>query len=233
MSSRKQLDASRRLIATTKEGNAEAINRIVQKNALDVNHCFDYSCYNRVPILWATINNHNDCVNTLIDLKANVNVIDGSEEFAGATPLIIASTQNNTLILELLLKAQADVSVRERRHNHSALLAAASKGYIEAVQIFVSYGVSLTTDQDSNGSTALSLAIENGHLDFLTYLLTAKASPLDRDGNQLTAVMTAARSGQSQALLLLLGNKYSSDDLNKALLANDGSGSTVSLSLAT
>ncbi|MDR3442051.1 MAG: ankyrin repeat domain-containing protein [Legionella sp.] len=88
-------------------------------------------------------------------------------------------------------------------YNMPALLVAAQQGKIEAIELLLSWGAPIES-QDANQSTALHWAASYGHVDAVQYLLEQGASIKAGGHNNTTPLSFAILNGQRDIVQLLL-----------------------------
>lgn len=99
------------------------------------------------PLHWAAKNNHPGVISVLASAGAELN-IEGSSTFHAGTPLhVAAGTKNRTEAVEALLKAGADVTVKDDLGN-TPLHFSASRNAIDSSRLLLRYGADPTA---SNG----------------------------------------------------------------------------------
>lgn len=132
-----------------------------------------------------------DEVERLIDKGADVN----NRDYAEFTPLIDAVFKENNDLVEVLIKAGANVnSVVEDADKLTALHAAVERGISKTVRILIEAGADV--DQvDDNGSTPLYKAALRGSIEKVNLLINADADVdiPDRDGE--TPLYIASQMG--------------------------------------
>ena len=82
-------------------------------------------------------------------------------------------------IAKLLLDNGADVNMQDRVRRRTPLMYAADTGELEIVELYLKYGVHVTTP-DINGSTALSIAIQYGHTNIAKLLIPKTIQELEQ-----------------------------------------------------
>lgn len=113
---------------------------------------------NRTPMMYAAFNGHRQVVSFLLVEGAKVDHKDGS----GRTALMFASSGPFVETVELLLDAGADVNAQGMLEGFTALMTAAAEGQLEVVKLLLERGADPTLE-DTDGDTALSFALQNGH----------------------------------------------------------------------
>lgn len=113
-------------------------------------------------------------------------------EFAGDTPLMIATYTNSLEQVRLLLKHGANVDARDGNKN-TALMMAVATGNATIARMLVAAGASVTGTA-RNGATSLMAACELGRMDLVELCLDngAMATPVATDG--ATALLRAVES---------------------------------------
>ena len=106
-------------------------------------------------------------VNTLIAAGANVNHVASSN---GASPLDQASQEDHPSVVDVLIKAGADVN-HARPDGATALMVASQKGFVEIVRVLLAAGA------DPQGYKALNLAKHFNHTAVVA-LLNARLAEL-------------------------------------------------------
>ena len=109
-------------------------------------------------------------------------------------PLILASFENRTSVLELLVSAGANVQLQQQ-HGLTALHAAAQHGNAPVVRMMLAADAQVDARHQPSGLTALMLAAQHGHAAVVKLLLEAGADRRLQDKAGDTAmVMAAARA---------------------------------------
>ena len=124
-------------------------------------------------------------VKALLDAGAKVD----AKEKNGQTALMWAAAEGHAEVIELLIKSGADPKAR-LRSGFTPMLFAAREGRIEAVKALLKAGVdaneAIQTSRrgggttPKNGTSALNLAVENGHFELALELVKAGADPNDQ-----------------------------------------------------
>jgi ankyrin repeat protein len=148
-----------------------------------------------------------ETIKALVSYGANVNA---TEKWQGQTPLMYAAIQNHAAAVRLLAEVGADVNARSKPlvfpefnfktagmiyvvqpvGSWTPLMYAARDGAIDAVKALADMGADLNL-VDPDGTTALTLAIENAHFDTAVALLEKGANPNVPDKNGMTALYAA------------------------------------------
>jgi hypothetical protein len=139
-----------------------------------------------------------------IDEALSFNIIDDTKtDKHGMTALIKAARNNHPEVVDLLIKAEANVNAADKSGD-TALMKAALNGYLDVVQLLLEGGANVDA-ADKNGWTALMWTARNGRVDMAELLLSAKANVAavcEKDNR--TALMWAARMGHPEVVMLLL-----------------------------
>lgn len=172
------------LIHAAKNGQLETVREIIKSvNYYDVNNMFGKA------LLEATLNNHLDVVQLLLQSKANPDYQIPNE--FGYTALFHAARNNNVDIINLLLQYGASVNTRSQS-GETALIYATKYGQSEAAQALIKAGAD-TNIKDKNGwgNSALIIAVEKGYSNIVRALIQngANVNIQDEDGN--TPLMNA------------------------------------------
>ena len=138
-------------------------------------------------------------VTRLISQGADVNELDAN----GDPPLIQAAYLGHTEIVDLLLKAGADVTVVDPGMRATALHAAAYAGRTEAARLLVQYGIAINQQGPYNGYTALHDAIWQNNVDVARLLIEAGANLSLRSQQGETALEMARARGRREIVSLL------------------------------
>jgi ankyrin repeat protein len=111
-------------------------------------------------------------VKVLLDAGADANRADK----AGITPIGVAAAGGHAAVMELLLDHGADARLA-KANGWAPLHRAAAGGHLAAVQLLL--GRADVNAQIAGGTTALSLACQNGHADVVDALLAVEGVQVD------------------------------------------------------
>ncbi|MHB1949550.1 MAG: ankyrin repeat domain-containing protein [Gammaproteobacteria bacterium] len=129
--------------------------------------------------------------------------IDAQDE-QGFTALIYAAFNGKRKMVHELIKAKANLDIRERIYDQTALLLACrNKGYLDIVSELIDAKANMDL-QDAAGNTALMLATYQGYLDIVNKLIESKADPNIKNRVGDTALFLAANNGQRKIVHKLL-----------------------------
>jgi len=126
---------------------------------------------------------HHPLVRCLIDAGANVDTRDAA---LGATALVIVAARGDTTVVDLLLRAGADVDAVARGlemngvlhlPGETALIAAAGRGHADVVERLLAAGADARKSR-SDGLGAAQVALDAGHQTISVRLHRASARTL-------------------------------------------------------
>ncbi|KAJ5107413.1 hypothetical protein N7456_004088 [Penicillium angulare] len=164
----------------------------------------------RLPIHWAVAYNRLPIVELLVAVK---NFDPDVEDGSGWTPLMIAASLKDSAgdpIIDLLLRKEADVSVKSNSGQNS-LHFASSKANISTVRTLLSNKCSARV-KDIRGQLPLHRAAAVGSVPILKALLEEGKSPINAtDGDGLTALHHAVSEGHGDAAIFLLKSGAEAD----------------------
>jgi ankyrin repeat protein len=135
-------------------------------------------------------------------LDENRSVVNTREPAFGWTPLLFAAHIGNAKLMNLLLKAKADVNAACKEGN-SALHLAARRGHLNESALLHSQGIDIEI-KNMQGWTPLIWASIAGCTSVACTLLDLAADPSIADAAGRTACMWAARHGHTDILRILL-----------------------------
>jgi ankyrin repeat protein len=107
---------------------------------------------------------------SLIQHGANIN----ARNSVRASPIIVASGEGKTKLVDLLIKSGADVNDKYDR-DLSALFIAAQKGNVEVIKILLQNGADIDSPLE-DGETALMTAVWFGHVNVVNLLVSKGAN---------------------------------------------------------
>lgn len=123
----------------------------------------------RTPLQQAAESGHMHIVRWLLDHGANANGL--INQVCGATALQLAAIGGYCGIMETLINAAADLDApRASFGGRTALEGAAEHGRIDAVNLLLGSGVSITGEGEKNLLSAVQMARENGHESVADFL---------------------------------------------------------------
>jgi ankyrin repeat protein len=149
-----------------------------------------------------------ELVKKLIDLGADIN---SQKHWTQSTPLHVASREKQIKVIEILLERNANTELLEGNFM-TPLLCACSTGGVGGSRIailLIEGGANIHYVRDSDDMTALKFAIGNCKPEVIERLLSEGVKPDSPLGTDQTALMLAARKGDTEAISLLI--KYGAD----------------------
>jgi ankyrin repeat protein len=150
--------------------NIDTLNKLLSKEILDENF---------------------DEVERLIEEGADVN----NRDYAEFTPLIDVALQGNNELVEVLIKAGADVNyVVEDADKLTPLHAAVDGGNSETVRILIEAGADVNA-VDSDNMTPLYIAARKGSIEKVNLLINADADVDIADIDGMTPLSVASKKG--------------------------------------
>jgi uncharacterized protein len=136
-----------------------------------------------------------ELVKKLIDRGADIN---SQKHWTQSTPLHVASREKQIKVIEILLE----------RNANTELLTGGVGGSRIAI-LLIEGGANIHYVRDSDDMTALKFAIGNSKPEVIERLLSEGVKPDSPLGTDQTALMLAARKGDTEAISLLI--KYGAD----------------------
>jgi ankyrin repeat protein len=172
------------LQAACEAGNLNIVELLLKHNANPDFGAGPQTC----PLIAAATRGEDEIVKLLINAKAKVNIFGGSEV---GTPLTLGAAFLNKGSLELLLKAGADIDLKEA-DGDTALIVAARRGDKDCVQFLLEEGadIMVTNNNDENAIQCAAANVDNENLECLTILV-------NRASTILSVVKTAMDSGNT------------------------------------
>lgn len=195
--------AMENLRTAIEEGDHDEVTRMVaREGAMDVELAYDLPDFmdsKRVtPLMLAVIRGHTKIVELLLKLKVEVNT-----STAGWTALDFAFLNDEPAIAETLLKNGADVGVRNRFIEKTALHWAADKGFLGCVKLLLKKKADVNTTNYLH-VTPLHVAISKGHIKIVEILLESGANIQAVDNDEWNCLHYACRANQTEIVKLLL-----------------------------
>lgn len=141
--------------------------------------------------------------------STNKNLID-SIDIDGMTPLMWAAFKGTAATCEALLKAGADVQLKDKSEQNT-LHYAVKGGKIEIVQLFLNHK-ELIDAKDAHETTPIMLAVNP---EIFEMLQKAGANPLATDAKGENSMHRAVKLGSKKIVEQLLSNKQLIDSRNK------------------
>jgi ankyrin repeat protein len=120
----------------------------------------------------------------------------------GWTPLLVAAAKGRDAAARLLLEAGAEPATRDV-YGWTPLMRAVSGGYLDTVDVLLTWGGADTDAREESGATALHIAAGLGFARIVERLLAAGAKALAIDGQGRTPGEVARMQGHAEAEALL------------------------------
>ena len=213
------------LFYVAQDGNNELLKFLIDKG-IDVN-AISKNGYNA--LMAAADYGQNETVKILIDKGVNISLkdTDGYDALLGAvekghletvklliengaslktktisnfTPLMTAANTGKTQVVKYLLSL--GVEIDETNNGWTALFYAATKGYLDTVQLLVNSGANLNHRSPKGRNLIIETAYK-GHTAVVEYLLRKKMSPNSIDYEGVTPLIFASQSGHLEMAKLL------------------------------
>ena len=158
----------------------------------------------RTPLLLAVTGDRLDVARLLVALGADPDALDDRHD----TPWLVTGVTGSVLMLEVLLPAEPDLTIRNRFGGVS-VIPASERGHVDYVRRVVQTGIDVNHVNDP-GWTALLEAVVYGdgsarYQEIVRILLAAGADPAIADANGRTALQHAEARGQSEVARILRG----------------------------
>ncbi len=173
------------ITAVIKNDLAMVVELIIAGARFDV-----YDKQGNTPLMIAVQKNYHQIIKKLIQHGALSNKQDAS--------LAIAAGKNNLELVDLLIKADANLNAQNRFGN-TALLIAVERGYDSILEALLKAGADVNI-KNSDGITALMIAAKKGNAAYLDRLLNAGARSELKDNSRETAYDKALKNGHSELL---------------------------------
>ena len=158
----------------------------------------------RTALLLAAMQDHLAVARLLVGLGADPDALDDRHD----TPWLVTGVTGSVPMLEVLLPARPDLTIRNRFGGIS-VIPAAERGHVDYVRRVVQTGIDVDHVNDP-GWTALLEAVVYGdgsppYQEIVRILLAAGADPTIQDRNGRTALDHARARGQHEVVAILQG----------------------------
>jgi len=177
------------------KGNAAVIRVLLDHGARVDDQCVD----GKTALLHAVMSEQANAVKILLDAGANTLLMTTS----GHQPLHLVSDRDGPMIVDALLDHGADMAARDAE-GVSPVASAMKKGLSQVVMRLVERGADV--DDKTSKLPLLSLAIDNGDLDTVSFLHSHGADLAAVDEFGCTALHVAAKNGHVDIAKFLLGH---------------------------
>jgi ankyrin repeat protein len=189
------------LVDAAKDGDRDAVRALLDASARDVRA-------DAAALIAAA--ERNDL--TTVDLLLNSGADPSAANEYGATALYAAAANADPAVTRRLLAAGADVNAH-LLSGESALMKAAERGNLEVVGALLAAGADPNAQESNGGQNALMWAIAERHADVANELIKHGADVGARSQAGSTALMFAARQGDSESTRILLGAEANPNDV--------------------
>ena len=191
-------EANRRLLAAAAAGDADAVALALRAGA-DQETTDDRR---RTPLLLAATNDRTDVARVLVALGANPNALDAQHD----TPWLVTGVTGSVAMLEALLPAHPDLTIRNRFGGLS-VIPASERGHVDYVRRVVQTGIDVNHVNDLRWTALLEAVIlgDGGprHQEIVRILLAAGAKRDIADQDGVTALQHAQRKGYRELAAIL------------------------------
>ena len=153
----------------------------------------------------ACVSGFGDTVEILLKHHADPNLGSGTL----SCPIIAATYNGNSGIVEMLVNAGVDVNVSGGPDNSTPLINAAATLPVASLKILVQRGRAYVNQVDQDGNSALNYSASVGDDECVKYLLGVGADLSHRDGDNGTALHAAAAQGSVACCRHLLAHRAS------------------------
>ena len=161
----------------------------------------------------ASIEDHPDVVQVLIDNGANVN----AQDVYGMPPLQITAKHGYVEVAKKLLQAGADLEIKNN-YKQTALYCAATGRHVGIVKLFLKYGANIKAREKSGGTVLHTFLSHQGEEDsnLLKILLRHGANPnaMSHHGHYPLIIACSKRYISSTLLLICFGAKIRRDAID-------------------
>ena len=156
----------------------------------------------RTALLLAASEDHVEVARLLVDLGADPDALDDRHD----TPWLVTGVTGSVAMLETLLPARPDLTIRNR-YGGISVIPASERGHVEYVRRVVQTDIDVNHVNDL-GWTALLEAVILGdgsqkYQQIVRILLRAGADPSIPDGNGVTALEHAEQKGFDEVAQIL------------------------------
>lgn len=191
-------DASVRLLAAAESGDVAAAARALDDGApIETRDHKD-----RTALLLATTFDHVDVARLLVERGADPNALDDRHD----TPWLVTGVTGSVAMLEVLLPANPDMTIRNR-YGGVSIIPASERGHVDYVRRVATTGIDVNHVNDLTWTALLEAVILGDgsamYAEIVSILLTAGADPSIPDKDGVTALEHARASGYDDIVRLL------------------------------
>jgi len=165
------------------------------------------------PLLVAAKNGSAVMIQLLLDAKSDVNYANDN----GTTTLMLAASSGSADAVKLLLDRGANVNAKDITNGQTALMFAAAQGRAEAIKLMVARGADMKAVTKVSPIISLAERFKNFKGDKGTRTVTGEGGRSDVTAmGGMTALLFAAREGQTGAIQELVGAGADVNEVNGA-----------------
>jgi ankyrin repeat protein len=168
--------------------------------------------HDRTPLCQASQNGHEQIVALLLENGAR-EVVNQQDDL-GITPVWIASKMGRAGVIDILIEAGADITIRSFKDNALPIHAASNAGSLEAVEKLLHKDPDSVNARWKEGATCLRQASQKGFLAVAHALINARALVDVLDDENCSPITVASSFGHGDVLELLLGQEESAPCVN-------------------
>ena len=195
---RRRSHADAQLLSAASAGDADAVAAALRSGA-DIEARDERR---RTALLIAATEDHVDVARLLVDLGANPDALDDRHD----TPWLVTGVTGSVAMLETLLPANPDLTIRNR-YGGISVIPASERGHVDYVRRVVQTDIDVNHVNDL-GWTALLEAVILGdgsepYQQIVRILLDAGADPSIADNDGVTALQHAEQKGQDAVARIL------------------------------
>jgi ankyrin repeat protein len=191
-------DPDRALLRAAQSGDADAVATALRAGA----HLEARDEHDRTALLLAATGDHVAAAKVLVALGADPDALDDRHD----TPWLVTGVTGSVAMLETLLPANPDLTIRNRFGGLSPI-PASERGHVDYVRRVVQTDVDLNHVNDLGWTALLEAVIlgdgDKSHQDIVRILLEAGADPDIGDHEGVTPLQHAERGGHQKIASLL------------------------------
>ena len=187
-----------RFAVAIEDGDTDAILALLEEgNSADT--WIEYGEHKITPLMKAAWDGQPDIIRILLDAGAKVNA---QATDTGETALLNAVSQGNLEIVQMLLEAKADVSLKNK-FDFNPFTSAVAAGNIELSRTLLKAGAGI--EEGAHTLSPLQFAASSGNLDMIRFLVEngADVNRGAKKGEQ-TALLSAIYGAKPEAVRLLV-----------------------------
>jgi uncharacterized protein len=190
--------ADDRLLVAAATGDVESLIGALDAGAqLEVRDHHD-----RTALLLAATFDHVEVARVLVDRGADPNALDDRHD----TPWLVTGVTGSVAMLEVLLPAAPDMTIRNR-YGGVSVIPASERGHVEYVRRVVTTGIDVDHVNDLHWTALLEAVIlgdgSEVYAEIVSILLAAGADPSIADEDGLTSLDHAREAGYDDIVQLL------------------------------